>query len=358
MTIAVVGAGITGLSAAWELIQNTGEVTVLEAERRAGGVIVTERRDGFVVEGGPDGFLAAELDIQDLAREVGIDDHLVDQAIKGSTLWTGRQLEALPEGRAAELLGIQWRQSVGAQHAAPLQSGFRTFASGMAQIGEALVAKLGHCIRRAQGVSGLAPAAPGWRLTTSDGSSLDAAAVVLAVPAWVAGRLLSSVAVAGAQSLGDVVYQPSITVSLAYRASQVPADLDGTGFVSAADWGGRVRACTYAWRKYPGRAPDGFALLRVFLGPVDGDPATIAHSELAQILGVRGAPLWARTFEWPRALPRYDHHHAERVARVRDGLARLPPLAIAGAAFDGVGVSACVKSGKAAGKSVLDRLGD
>lgn len=352
MTIAVVGAGIAGLSAAWELIQNTGEVTVLDAERRAGGMIVTERRDGFVVEGGPDGFLTAEPDIQDLAREIGIGDRVVDQVVKGSALWTGKRLEPLAEGRAAELLGIQ----VSAE--SELSRGFRSFSSGMTEVVDELGARLQQRIRRAQGVSGLAPAARGWRLTISDGSSLDADAVVLAVPAWVAARLLNSVAVAGARSLGDVVYHPSITVSLAYRASQVPAELDGSGFVSAADWEGSVRACTYAWRKYPRRAPDGFALLRVFLAPVDGDPATIAHSELAQILGVRGAPLWARTFEWPRGLPRYDHHHAERVARVREGLARLPPLAIAGAAFDGVGVSACVKSGRAAGKSVLDRLGD
>jgi protoporphyrinogen oxidase len=352
VTIAVVGAGITGLSAAWELIQNTGEVTVLDSERRAGGMIVTERRDGFVVEGGPDGFLAAEPDIQDLAREIGIGDRVVDQVVKGSALWTGKRLEPLAEGRAAELLGIQ----VSAE--SELSRGFRSFSSGMTEVVDELGARLEQRIRRAQGVSGLAPAARGWRLTISDGSSLDADAVVLAVPAWVTARLLSSVAVPGAQSLGDVVYHPSITVSLAYRANQVPAELDGSGFISAVEWEGRVRACTYAWRKYPGRAPDGFALLRVFLGPVDGDPATIAHSELAQILGLRGAPLWARTFEWPRGLPRHDHHHAERVARVREGLARLPPLAIAGAGFDGAGVSACVKSGRAAGKSVLDRLGD
>lgn len=352
MTIAVVGAGITGLSAAWQLIQNTGEVTVFDAERRAGGMIVTERRDGFVVEGGPDGFLAAEPDIQDLAREVGIGDRMVDQMVKGSALWTGKRLEPLAEGRAAELLGIQ----VSAE--SELSRGFRSFSSGMTEIVDELGARLSQRIRRAQGVSGLAPAARGWRLTTSDGSSLDADAVVLAVPAWVTARLLGSVGVAAARALGDVVYQPSITVSLAYRACQVPAELDGSGFVSAVEWEGRVRACTYAWRKYPGRAPDGFALLRVFLDPVDGDPATIAHGELAQILGVRGGPLWARTFEWPRGLPRYDHHHAERVSRVREGLARLPPLAIAGAACDGVGVSACVKSGRAAAKSVSDRLGD
>jgi oxygen-dependent protoporphyrinogen oxidase len=347
VTIAVVGAGIAGLSAAWELVRNAADVTVLDAERRPGGMIVTERRDGFVVEGGPDGFLAAELDIQDVAREIGIGDRLVDQVVKGSILWTGKRLKPLAEGRAAELLGIQVPPDI--------QLVFKSFASGMTDIVEGLVAKLGQRIRRAQGVTGLAPAARGWRLSITGGSSLDADAVILAVPAWVTSRLLTSVGVGGARSLGEVVYHPSTTVSLAYRANQVPAGLEGSGFVSAVEWEGCVRACTYAWRKYPGRAPDGFALLRAFLGPVDGDPATIAHAELGKILGLRGAPLWTRAFEWPRGLPRYHHSHAGRVADVRERLARLPPLAIAGAGLDGAGVSACVKSGRTAARMILER---
>src|SRR5207248_9018818 len=121
--------------------------------------------------------------------------------------------------------------------------------------------------------------------------------------------------------------------------------------------GAAVRACSYSWLKYPGRAPPGHALIRAFVGPVDGDPAVAAHAELAGILGIRGSPLWSRAFTWPRGLPRYRSGHAGHVAAVRERLARLPPLAIAGAGFDGAGVSACVKSGREAARLVLDRLG-
>src|SRR5205814_8436556 len=58
-----------------------------------------------------------------------------------------------------------------------------------------------------------------------------------------------------------------------------------------------------------------------------------------------------------RGLPRYRSGHAGHVAAVRERLARLPPLAIAGAGFDGAGVSACVKSGREAARLVLDRMG-
>ncbi len=350
----MIGAGLAGLSAAWELAQAGVEVTVLESERRLGGIVVTERRDGFIVEGGPDGFLAADLDIQALAGELGVGDRLVDQLAKGSSLWTGQRLEPLAEGRAAELLGIQLPTDEGA---APLHGGFRSFAGGMAEITEALGGRLDPIIRRAQGVTGIAPTRRGWRLAVTGGSQLEAEGVVVAVPAWAAVRLLAAAGVPGARELDGAVYSPSVTVSLAYRGEQLHGALNGTGFVSAPDWDGAVRACTYAWRKYPARAAEGYVLLRAFLGPVDDDPAAVAHQELAQILSVTGVPLWTRAFSWPRGLPRYKPSHAGRVAEVRHRLTRLAPLDIAGAGFDGAGVSACVKSGREAARRMVERLG-
>lgn len=346
------GGGLAGLSAAWELLRAGADFLVLDAGRRAGGVVVTERRGGFVVEGGPDGFLAAEPDIQQLAREVGVADRLVDQLAHGATLWTGRRIEALPEGRAAELLGIQ----VPAE--AELASGFRSFAGGMADIVEALAARLGPALRPAQGVTGIAPAARGgWRVAVTGGSAYDAQGVILAVPAWSMARFLAALGVPAGCTLDDVVYAPSVTASLAYKADQLREAPAGTGFVVAAESGGAVRACSYSWLKYPGRAPGGHALLRAFLGPVDADPGTSAHAELAPILGIRGAPLWTRAFHWPRHLPRYRRGHGERVSAVRTQLARLAPLTIAGAACDGVGVSACVRSGREAARLMLERVG-
>jgi protoporphyrinogen oxidase len=356
MTVIVVGGGLAGLSAAWELQRAGAEVLVLEGGPRAGGVTVTERPDGFVVEGGPDGFLAAEPDIQDLARELGIGDRLVDQLTQGSMLWTGVRLEPLADGQAAALLGIQGHSDDERDH------GFRSFRGGMAEIVDALLARLGAAVRVDQGVTAIVPAPRGWRLAVTGGSTHEAEGVVLAVPAWVTARFLAAVGVESGRELDEVIYYPSITVSLAYRADQIGRPLEGTGFVVGPDVGARrgvprhIRACTYAASKYPGRAPRGFALLRAFVGPVDGDPGALAHAELAQILGLEGAPLWTRAFHWPRGLPRYKPAHAARVAHGRARLARLAPFDVAGAAVDGAGVSACVKSGKEAARRVLRRL--
>lgn len=350
MTVAVVGAGLTGLSAAWDLSRAGAKVVVLEAGRHPGGVIISERHDGFVVEGGPDGFLAAEPDLPDLARELGIGDQLVDQQSAGSTLWTGQRLDPLAEGRAAELLGIHGTADV------DLAAGFQSFARGMQDIVDALVTRLGSAIRATHGVTGIVPTTRGWRLSMTGGAAQEAAGVILALPAWASARLVAGLGIASARALGEVMYYPSSTVSLAYRTGQLPRTLDGSGFVAARDWPGRVRACSYSSCKYPGRAPEGHALLRAFVGPLDGEPGALAHGELATILGIRGAPLWTRAFHWPRGLPRYKPGHAAHVAALRTRLARLAPLDVAGAGIDGAGVSACVKSGRAAAHRVLGRL--
>ena len=342
MKVVVVGAGIAGLAAAWELTQSGGcDVTLLESERRAGGVIVTEQMDGFIVEGGPDGFLAGEPELPALARELGIGDHVVRQVARGTSLWTGKALQPIDEGQAAALLGIDAAK-------AEVAKGFSTFAEGMAEPVAALAQRLAGSLRFAQGVAGIVAEANRWRIAITGGSAHEAGGVVLALPAYAAGRLLEGVGVAHGRALAEVVYAPSITVSLAYREAQLAKPLAGAGFVVESPQ--QIRACTYASRKFPGRAPDGHVLLRAYLPPMNGDPGAAAHAQLAAILGIRGAPLWSRAFYWDRGLPRYRAHHAEQVAAVRRRLSRLPPIAIAGAGYDGAGVSACVRSGRAAGR--------
>src|SRR6266496_933457 len=342
MKIVVVGAGIAGLAAAWELTQSGGcDVTLLESERRAGGVIVTEQVDGFIVEGGPDGFLAGEPELPTLARELGISDHVVRQVARGTTLWTGKTLQPIDEGQAAALLGIDAAK-------AEVAKGFSTFAEGMAEPVAALAQRLAGSLRFAQGVAGIVAEANRWRIAITGGSAHEADGVVLALPAFAAGRLLEAVGVKHARALADVIYAPSITVSLAYREAQLAKPLAGAGFVVESPQ--QIRACTYASQKFPGRAPDGHVLLRAYLPPMNGDPGVAAHAQLAAILGIRGEPLWSRAFYWDRGLPRYRAHHAEHVAAVRRRLSRLPPIAIAGAGYDGAGVSACVRSGRAAGR--------
>ena len=357
MKVVVVGAGIAGLAAAWELMRAGfgADLTILEAERRPGGVVVTEQVDGFLVEGGPDGFPAGETELPALATELGIGDRVIDQQERGTSLWSGGQLQGIHAGRAAVLLGIDAQADVSA--------GFRSFAGGMGELVMALAQRLSSSLRLAHGVAGIAPAGGKWRLAVSGGSAADADGIVLALPAYSAGRVLEGLGVEEARHLTEVIYAPSVTVSLAYRREQIGRPLTGAGFVVNPETkGGRdaaplqLRACTYASQKFSGRAPAGHVLLRAYLGPGGAPPATLAHEQLAAILGIRGEPLWSRVFDWHRGLPRYRAHHADHVGAVRRRLERLPPLAIAGAGYDGAGVSACVRSGHAAGRLIARRM--
>ncbi|HWC73838.1 MAG TPA: FAD-dependent oxidoreductase, partial [Gemmatimonadales bacterium] len=312
MKIVVVGAGIAGLAAAWELMREGRghDITILEGERRPGGVIVSEHVNGFVVEGGPDGFLAGETELPALADELNIGAHLIDQEERGTSLWSDGELQPIDAGRAAVLLGIE-------ANAPAVAAGFRSFAQGMAEPVVALARALSGSLRLAQGVAGVAREGKRWRLAVTGGSAHEADAIVLAVPAYTAGRLLESVGVTGARELAEVVYAPSITVSLAYRSEQIGRSLSGSGFIVEAPSPEQIRACTYASQKFPGRAPPGHALLRAFLGPTDQHPAKLAREQLATILAIRGEPLWSRVFYWTRGLPRYRPQHREHVAGVR-----------------------------------------
>ena len=105
--VAIVGGGIAGLAAAWELQQHGLQPVIFEASARVGGVILTERADGFVIEAGPDSLLAHKTAAVDLSRELGIADRLV-ATLEPRTAFVVRngRLHPLPE---ASFLGLPTR---------------------------------------------------------------------------------------------------------------------------------------------------------------------------------------------------------------------------------------------------------
>jgi oxygen-dependent protoporphyrinogen oxidase len=347
MSVAVIGAGLAGLAAAYELRRAGTAVLLLDAERRPGGVIVTDRPSGgWVVEGGPDGFLGSDRDVPALAAELGVADRIIGQQTQGSLVWDGRHLERLSTGAAAGLLEIDAR-------GLDLSAGFATFAAGMSELVAALAAPAPP---KFAGITSIAPAAGGWRLSVNGAASVECRGVILAVPAYAAAPLAAALDEPARRALESVRYHPSVNVSLAYRGAQIAHPLDAAGFAAAPGATGPVRACTFASSKFVRRAPRDHVLLRAFLSPDERDPAVAAHATLTPILGITGEPLWVREFEWRRGIPRYAADHGERVAEARRRLGRAGPIALAGAGYDGAGVSACVRSGRAAARELLGRL--
>jgi oxygen-dependent protoporphyrinogen oxidase len=162
--------------------------------------------------------------------------------------------------------------------------------------------------------------------------------------------------------LDAIPYASTATVTLAYPLADVPRPLDGYGYVIPRREGRRALACTWTSTKFPHRAPEGMALLRVFVGragqesDIDWTEAgllDIAREELRLTLGVTAAPMLARTFIWPDAMPQYNVGHPARVQRIMAGLERWPGLALAGNAYHGIGIPDCIHSGELAVSRLL-----
>lgn len=90
----------------------------------------------------------------------------------------------------------------------------------------------------------------------------------------------------------------------------------------------------------------------------DAELTALAMNEMAEVMGVRGLPLDTRVTRWGGALPQYEVGHLDRIARVRAAIAGQPGLAVCGAAYEGVGIPACVATARTAAKLVLEHLRD
>ena len=340
MKIAVVGAGISGLCATFDLVKAGADVTLLESERRAGGVIVTERpAEGWIVEGGPDGFHDDDSAIPDLAAELGIAKRIIPAKTRGAFRWDGKAFAPISGTETIELLGLTAPRSSAA-------AGYRSFAGGMGELVEALVRALGDRIRYRVGVTGLSRTRAGFRLAATGGTAFDAEGLVLALPAYSAARLCRTLDGGLPGLLEHVHYRPSLSVSLAYERSQVGVTLEGSGFVVPPEVETELRACTYASLKFPDRAPKDGLLLRAFLNWGVEDGGGVAHERLAPILNISGKPMWTREFAWLRGLA-----GPAATEELDFRLGRLGPIALAGAsAGGGSSLSGCVRSGTAAAR--------
>jgi oxygen-dependent protoporphyrinogen oxidase len=196
------------------------------------------------------------------------------------------------------------------------------------------------------------------------GEALAADAVVLATPAYVTAELVADLDPRLAAEHLAIPYASSVVVTLAFsRADVVP--LDGYGYLVPRSQGRDVLACTWSSQKWEGRAPDEFVLLRVYAGRFggrdltedsDGALVALAREEL-EFLGVAAAPVLTRVHRWTWGMPQYVLGHPERLARIDAALAAHPGLAVAGAAYSGVGIPDCIRSGELAAESVLAALG-
>lgn len=211
----------------------------------------------------------------------------------------------------------------------------------------------------------------GWTLVvgpTRESRLVHADAVVLATPARPTARLLSDVAPIAALELARIEYASVALVTMAFQARDFPA-VTGSGFLVPPVEKRAVKASTFSfakwdWVREAGAAED-LLVIRASLGRHreehqlqldDSELAALALDDLADAIGLSIKPVDAHVQRWGGGLPQYAVGHLDRVAAIRADVAQVPGLAVCGAAYDGLGIPACIASAHAAVSSLLADL--
>jgi protoporphyrinogen/coproporphyrinogen III oxidase len=248
---------------------------------------------------------------------------------------------------------------------------FTTLTGGLGTLPAALAGASGAAVRTSAMVRELVRTPAGWRLTVGSAHApelVEADAVIIAVPAMPASRLLAGVTSPAAAALGEIRYASMAIVTLAYPVSAFPRPVTGSGFLVPAVNNRAVKAVTFSTVKWPHlRRPEpDLHIVRCSVGRLgedavlqrgDTELAALAAADLADATGVAGPPAAVRVSRWGGGLPQYSVGHLDRVARIRAGIEAQPGLAICGAAYDGVGIPACIATARLAADQVLAYLG-
>lgn len=255
--------------------------------------------------------------------------------------------------------------------AAPGRPVFAGIRGGVGRLPQAVATASGASIRTRTTVRAIAPAAEAkWRLEIGPAPFAEvvtADAVVLAVPAAPAARLLDPVVPDAARELRQVEQASVAIVSLAVPRSAFPQVLESSGFLVPAVEGRTIKAVTFSSVKWPWLAElaGDLVVLRASVGRhrqadelqrTDDEIVDRVLADLGDLLGLTGRPVAARVTRWGGALPQYAVGHVERMDRARAAVAKVRGLAVCGAAYEGVGIAACVALARTAAESVLADL--
>lgn len=443
LDVAVVGGGISGLTAAFHLSRGGLRTAVLESAARVGGAIETFSDGTWRFEMGPNTVLENNESVGRLIREAGLDGDKIVAApsakkrylYKGGTLvplpggpggflttplfplgsklgllrepWIRRPPEGTEESIAQfvrrrlstafldyavspfvsgvyagdpERLSVRWAVpkiwSLEHEHGSLIRGGLIqararrkgpapggamiSFQEGLEELPRRLAREIGD-VRTGVAAQRIVRADGGFRIATSAGP-VEAARVVLAVPADAAARLLEEATSGASRPFAEIPYAAVAVVSLGWRREDVGHPLDGFGFLAPRKEGLRVLGCLFPSEIFPGRAPAGHVALAAF-GGGRTDPEfaswdddrilSTVLSELRGPLGLRGEPAFRLVRRWPRAIPQYEVGHGRFVERAKEIEGALPGLRIAGNFVGGVSVPDCIKNGTAVAEGLL-----
>lgn len=230
---------------------------------------------------------------------------------------------------------------------------FLTLDAGMQLLPDSLARALPTgCLRLNTKVSAIvAGVQRRWSVKCSDGTDLDADAVIIATPTAVASRLLRQACPAACTELNDIESGSASSLSIIFRSKDIDQELNGSGFVVSAREGRIISACSFSSIKFGGRAAADHVLLRVFtranLNREDPEYEKrllqLVMPDLRDSLKLRGAPVFCYAPK-SNGIPRYVVGHKARVERIMGNMRKTPGLFLAGNSYNGIGIPDCINS--------------
>jgi oxygen-dependent protoporphyrinogen oxidase len=199
----------------------------------------------------------------------------------------------------------------------------------------------------------------GFDLVDEQGATLHFDGVILTTPAYRSAELVATLSPEAGRCLEAFNYASASIGTYLYRVSDIERPLDAFGIVVPRKEQRVVMASTWSHIKYPGRAPDGYAIIRAYAGDaISGSMPSDAideamRMELSEWLSIRSEPLYKTLSTYRKALPQYEIGHASRVQAAQKGLSRWPQLRLAGIAYEGTGLSDAVASGERAAQHMI-----
>ena len=448
--VVIVGGGIAGLAAAYELSRQQVPFVLLESGPRAGGVILSEQVGGFTVDAGPDSLLVQKPDAIKLCEELGLAGRLIPTSPpRLAFIQRGGRLCPLP---ASSVLGIPTRigpfvrtplfswggklrmgaelavparrdaadESIGAfmtrrfgaeattylaepllagihagdvdalslkalfprlaqaeqQHGSLLRAfsrerppaskdgAFRSLPGGLGEMVSALERALpAGAVRLNQPAVRVLPSRDGARVVLASGETVEAAAAVVATPAYVTAQLLQETDARLSALCSEIRYASTATIALAFSRAAVGHPLNGSGFVVPRVESSGLLAASWLSSKWGHRAPDGHVLMRGFVGGArdphaldrsDAELVALTLASLRPLLQITGDPIFTRVYRWEQKSAQHNVGHLARVELVDRALAVHPRLFITGSGFRGVGIPDCVADARATARKVAE----
>lgn len=465
MKVAVVGGGISGLSAAYHLLELSRkknidlDIEILESSDSMGGIVSTKYKNGFIIEEGADSFITTKPHAIELCNKLGLQEQLIstNENNRSTFVYFKDKLVPLPKGfymmAPSSFISLFWSslfsfsgklracyeqfisRGVGVDDeslssfvtrrfgkellervAQPLiagiytgdadklslkatmphfvemekkygsvtkgirkgylgsnsskdQSGaryslFTTIKDGMRSLIDRIVEALpNNSVKLNCYVEGLRKTKTGWELITSE-KDQKVDALIIATPAYTSSIMLENIDKELSASLSKIIYASSVVVNLAYKLDDFSFP-KCFGVVVPQSEDKNIISCSFSSQKFNYRAPEGYGLLRCFLGGVlrpnviDWDEATVLRrtlEELEMMFKVTCVPEFYLMRKYRNSMPQYNVGYLDLLRSIKEKVSEYEGLALAGSAYNGVGMPDCILSGQIAAEKIFEEL--